>query len=202
MITKSPVTKFKPWIYAVLCSLIESCGLSSKKKKATHPRPSFPARGFRTYRPFLRHTRKSREYSIFYSQFYPRHTPLPTVSQFPAFHPGYCHRPQWPPIQSDYVKWELAFHLSLCRRQAKKKPTFPWTSWPTTRQWLADSCARCMLEEWHCTCGCRRSGTFPAYCVIRHFRTGSWKGFSSDHFKLHRSWVTWILSYILSWKIR
>ena len=58
MITKSPVTKFKPWIYAVLCSLNYG-GL--QKKDATNPRPSFPARGFRTYCPF-RHPERQRIY--------------------------------------------------------------------------------------------------------------------------------------------
>jgi hypothetical protein len=52
MITKSPVTKFKPWIYAVLCSPLNYGGL--KQEHSTHPRSSFPARGCRTYLVQLR----------------------------------------------------------------------------------------------------------------------------------------------------
>ena len=46
IITKSPVTKFKPWIYAVLCHY--SIMVSRRYNKA-YPKPSFPARGLRIY---------------------------------------------------------------------------------------------------------------------------------------------------------
>lgn len=47
IITKSPVTKFKPWIYAVLCY---HSAVSSLRYNKAYPKPSFPARGLRTYR--------------------------------------------------------------------------------------------------------------------------------------------------------
>jgi hypothetical protein len=164
MITKSPVTKFRPWIYAVLCSPLNYGGL--KQEHSTHPRPSFPARGFRTYHPFRFPETERHRIHYFTHNFVLAIDLCQLLRDF--------LRSIWAiVIDHNDLPFKLATQMRIGFTLEDKQPTFLWTSWPTTRQWLVNSCTRCMLEEWRCICACRKNGTIPAYCGISYFRTGS-----------------------------